>query len=126
MPGEDDVGRILAVLRNLGEPAEVVADRLPDAMVRSGATRNLPLYIMGGILIAMFGIPLGLWRRGSAGGFLPFALAGIVIAYYATAGSILSSRRNVYVAAGSDSHVSTALMGQTSYVRLYSNERAGG
>ena len=72
MPGEDDVARIFAVLRNLGEPGEVVADRLPGAMVRSGTRRNLPLYVAGGILIALFGIPLGFggfgvlmvcWRR---------------------------------------------------------------
>ena len=36
-PGDDDVTRILTVLRNFGEPAEVVSDRLPGAMVRSGA-----------------------------------------------------------------------------------------
>ena len=35
-PGDDAVARILAVMRNFGEPAEVVADRLPGAMVRSG------------------------------------------------------------------------------------------
>src|ERR1022692_2148678 len=51
--GDEDVARMLAVLRNLGEPGEVVADRLPDAMVRSGATGNLPRYIAGGILIAL-------------------------------------------------------------------------
>src|ERR1035441_2891775 len=39
-PGEDDVARILAVLRKFGEPAEVVSDRLPGAMVRSG-TRQI-------------------------------------------------------------------------------------
>jgi uncharacterized membrane protein len=87
-PGEDDVERILAVLRNLGEPAEVVSDRLPGAMVRSGTRRSLPLYLMGGILIALFGIPLGFGGVGVMAGLL-FALAGIVIAYYATAGSIL-------------------------------------
>src|SRR5271167_172680 len=54
-PGEDDVARILAVLRNLGEPAQVVSDRLPGAMLRSGAKRKIPLYIIGGILIALFG-----------------------------------------------------------------------
>ena len=88
MPGEDDVGRILAVLRNLGEPAEVVSDRLPGAMMRSGTKRSLPLYIAGGILIAMFGIPLGFGGVGVLVGLL-FALAGIMLAYYATAGSIL-------------------------------------
>jgi uncharacterized membrane protein len=87
-PGEDDVGRILAVLRNLGEPAEVVSDRLPGAMVRSGTKRSLPLYVVGGVLIALFGIPLGFSGVGVLMGLL-FALAGIAIAYYATAGSIL-------------------------------------
>jgi uncharacterized membrane protein len=88
MAGEDDVGRILAVLRNLGEPAEVVSDRLPGAMMRSGMKRSLPLYVAGGILIAMFGIPLGFGGVGVVLGLL-FALAGMVLAYYATAGSIL-------------------------------------
>src|SRR5258708_7770219 len=58
-PGDDDVARILAVLQKLGEPSEVVADRLPGAMVRSGTKRSLPVYILGGIFIALFGIPLG-------------------------------------------------------------------
>jgi uncharacterized membrane protein len=70
MPGEDDVTRMLAVLRNFGEPIEVVQDRLPGAMLRSGTKRYLPLYIVGGILIALFGIPLGFggmasWRASS-------------------------------------------------------------
>jgi uncharacterized membrane protein len=87
-PGDDDVARMLALLRNFGEPAEVVADRLPDAMVRSGARRNLPLYALIGMLIALFGIPLGFGGMGVLAGLLA-ALAAIVIAYYATAGSIL-------------------------------------
>ena len=87
-PGADDVGRILAVLRNLGEPAEVVSDRLPGAMVRSGTKRSLPLYIVGGILIALFGIPLGFGGVGVLVGLLA-ALAGLVVAFYATAGAIL-------------------------------------
>jgi uncharacterized membrane protein len=87
-PGEDDVARILTVLRNLGEPAEVVADRLPGAMVRSGTKRNLPLYILGGIFIAMFGLPLGSAGVGVLVGLLA-ALAGILVAYYAVAGSFL-------------------------------------
>ena len=85
-PGEDDVRRILAVLRKLGEPAEVVADRLPQAMVRSGTKRNFPLYVVGGILLALFGVPLGFAGIGALVGALG-ALAGILIAYYATAGS---------------------------------------
>ena len=58
-PGSDDVARILAVLRGFGAPAEVVSDRLPQAMVRSGTGRRLPLYIAGGLLVALFGLPLG-------------------------------------------------------------------
>jgi uncharacterized membrane protein len=87
-PGEDDVARILAVLRNLGEPADAVSDRLPGTMVRSGTKRNLPLYVVGGILIALFGIPLGFGGLGVLVGILA-GLAGIVVAFYATAGSIL-------------------------------------
>jgi uncharacterized membrane protein len=86
--GEDDVARILAVLRNLGEPAEVVTDRLPKAMVRSGTRWNLPLYVLAGITIALFGIPLGVWGVGVLVGLL-IALAGIVFAYYVLAGSFL-------------------------------------
>jgi hypothetical protein len=88
MPGDDDVARILAVLRNLGDPAEVVSDRLPGAMVRSGTKRNLPLYVVGGILIALFGVPLGFGGIGVLIGLLG-ALAGVLVAYYATAESIL-------------------------------------
>lgn len=87
-PGDDDVARILAVLRNLGEPAEVVSDRLPGTMVRSGTKRTLPLYVVGGILIALFGLPLGFGGLGVLVGILA-GLAGMVVAFYATAGSIL-------------------------------------
>jgi uncharacterized membrane protein len=88
MPGEDDVARILAVLRNFGEPAEVVSDRLPGALVRSGTKRNLPLYVAGGILIALFGLPLGSAGAGVLVGLLA-AVAGLLVAYYAVAGSFL-------------------------------------
>jgi uncharacterized membrane protein len=87
-PGPDDVARILEVLRNLGEPAEVVSERLPGAMVRSGAKRNLPLYILAGITIALFGVPLGFGGVGVLVGLLA-ALAGILVAYYAFTGSLL-------------------------------------
>jgi uncharacterized membrane protein len=87
-PGEDDVAKILAVLRNLGEPAEVVADRLPGAMVRSGTKRNLPLYVLAGITIALFGIPLGFGGVGVLAGLL-IAIIGVVFAYYVVVGSFL-------------------------------------
>lgn len=89
-PGDDEVARILAVLRNFGEPAEVVSDRLPGAMVRSGTRGNLPLYVIGGILIALFGLPLGSAGVGVLVGLLA-ALAGILVAYYAVAASFLFS-----------------------------------
>jgi uncharacterized membrane protein len=87
-PGTDEVARILGVLRNLGEPAEVVSDRLPGVMVRSGAKRNQLLYVAGGILIALFGIPLGFGGVAVLMGLLG-SLAGLVAAYYAITGSVL-------------------------------------
>jgi uncharacterized membrane protein len=78
--GDDDVARILAVLRNLGEPAEVVSDRLPKAMVRSGTRRSLPLYVLAGITIALFGVPLGIGGAGVLVGLL-IALLGVAFAY---------------------------------------------
>src|SRR5262245_36639043 len=87
-PTDGEVDRMLRVLRNLGEPAEVVADRLPEAMVRSGTKRNLPLHILGGILIALFGIPLGFGGVGVLLGVF-VALAGVVIAYYGAAAILM-------------------------------------
>lgn len=86
--GEDDVVRMLAVLRNLGEPHEVVSDRLPETMVRSGARRNLPLYVLSGMVIALFGIPLGFGGVAVLSGIL-VSLAGVVLAYYAALGTLL-------------------------------------
>lgn len=85
--GEDGVARILGVIRRFGEPSEVVADRLPGTMVRSGAKRSLPLHIIGGILIALFGIPLGFGGVGVMLGIVG-ALGGLVIAYYAAAAGV--------------------------------------
>jgi uncharacterized membrane protein len=87
-PEEDGVARILVVLRNLGEPAEVVSDRLPRTMALAGTKRNLPLYVVGGIFIAVFGLPLGFGGLGVLVGILA-ALAGMVVAFYATAGSLV-------------------------------------
>jgi uncharacterized membrane protein len=86
--GDDPVARMLAVLRNFGEPAEVVSDRLPSAMVRSGTRRNLPLYILAGITIALFGIPLGFGGVGVLVGLL-IALVGVIFAYYMVTASFL-------------------------------------
>ena len=86
--GDDDVARMLAVLRNFGEPAEVVSDRLPKAMVRSGTKWNLPLYALAGVTIALFGIPLGCGGVGVLVGLL-IALLGIIFAFYVVAGGFL-------------------------------------
>ena len=87
-PGEDDVSRILTVLRNLGEPVDVVADRLPGAMVRSGSRRNLPLYIVAGVFIALFGIPLGFGGVSVLVGLL-LALTWLVVVFFALTGATL-------------------------------------
>jgi uncharacterized membrane protein len=89
-PGDDDIARILAVLRNLGEPAEVVSDRLPGAMVRSGTKRYLPLHLLSGILIGLFGIPLGFGGVAVLVGVL-VTLAAIVAVFYATMGVVFLS-----------------------------------
>ena len=59
-PAENEIERIFIVLDKLGEPAEVVSSRMPAAIVTMGKKKKLPLYILSGILIALFGIPLGL------------------------------------------------------------------
>jgi uncharacterized membrane protein len=87
-PGDDEIARILTVLRNFGEPADVVADRLPGAMVRAGAKRNLPLYIVGGVFIALFGLPLGFGGIGVLIGLL-CAVTGVLLAYFTAAGAVL-------------------------------------
>ena len=85
--GEDDVAKILAVLRKLGEPSEVVSDRLPGAMVRSGTKRYLPLHLLSGILIGVFGIPLGVGCVAVLMGSL-VTLAAIVAVFYGTMGVV--------------------------------------
>jgi uncharacterized membrane protein len=87
-PGEDDLARILAVLRNFGEPADVIADRFPERMVRSGANRNLPVYVTSGVFLALFGLPLGFGGIGVLLGLLG-ALGGLLVAYFAATGSVL-------------------------------------
>lgn len=86
-PEGDEVTRILGVLRNLGEPADVISDRLPETMVRSGTRRRMPLFVLSGILIALFGIPLGFGGVAFLAGVLA-TLGAMVAAYYAAAGTI--------------------------------------
>jgi hypothetical protein len=60
---------------------------MPQSISRAGQKRKAPLYILAGILIALFGVPLGLGALGVLIGLLA-ALFGLVIAYFATAVSL--------------------------------------
>jgi uncharacterized membrane protein len=87
-PTEDEIDRILNVLNKLGEPTEVVSSRMSTAMVSMGKKRKLPLYILAGITIALFGVPLGI------GGFafllgLLITVGALIFAYYITAFSLV-------------------------------------
>ncbi len=56
--------------------------------MRAGAKFKRPLYILGGVLVGLIGLPLGAWGVGALVGILS-GLAGLLIAYYAVAGSTL-------------------------------------
>lgn len=85
---ENEVDRILKVLDKLGEPADVVSSRMSPAIVKMGKKKKLPLYILAGVTIALFGLPLGL---GGASLLLAFFLTilTLVFSYYLIAGSLL-------------------------------------
>jgi len=80
----DEIGKILKVLKKFGEPAEVFSKSAPGAMYKIGKEKNIPLYILIGALIAVFGLPLGFGGLGLILGILG-VLLGIVAAYYAVA-----------------------------------------
>src|SRR6185295_18685061 len=84
----DELTRILRVLRNIGEPSEVVSDRLPEAMARRGSAWRGPLSVLGSVPIAVFGIPLGFGGVAMVIGGLA-AITGIVVAYYALGAAAL-------------------------------------
>jgi len=87
-PAEDEIDKILNVLQRLGEPAEVIAERLPETMVEYGKKRKLPMYILGGFFFIVIGLPLGLGGLGVLIGLL-VALAAFLVAYYAAAVSFV-------------------------------------
>ena len=87
-PTEDEVARILKVLDKLGEPAAVISSRMPSAMVTMGKKKKLPFYILAGVLIAFFGVPLGLSGLGAAIGF-GIAVLGLILAFYIVAFSLI-------------------------------------
>ena len=87
---EDEIERILKVLRRLGDPVDVISTRMPQAVERLGKGKKAPLYILAGILIALIGVPLGLGAIGVLIGLLA-ALFGLLIAYYGAGVSLVVS-----------------------------------
>lgn len=84
----DEVSRILRVLDKLGEPADVISARMPEAMVSLGKKRKLPFLILSGVLIALFGVPLGLGGLGVAVGLIIGILA-LILSFYIVAFSMI-------------------------------------
>jgi len=87
-PTGDEVSRILKVLDKLGEPADVIAARMPEAMVMLGKKKKLPFLILAGVLIAFFGVPLGLGGLGAAIGLIIGVLA-LIVSFYVVAFSLI-------------------------------------
>ena len=87
-PTGDEVARILKVLDKLGEPAAVIAARMPEAMVTLGKKKKLPFLILAGVLIAFFGVPLGMSGLGLAVGLIIGVLA-LVLSFYIVAFSLI-------------------------------------
>ena len=87
-PIEDKVDRILDVLKKLGEPSAAFSKKMPDKMVKMGREKNLPLYILSGILIGLFGIPLGIGGIAIIISFVGTFFA-LLVAYFATAISLV-------------------------------------
>jgi uncharacterized membrane protein len=87
-PTADEVARILKVLDKLGEPAAVISARMPEAMVTLGKKKKLPFLILAGVLIAFFGVPLGLSGLGAAIGLIIGVLA-LIVSFYVVAFSLI-------------------------------------
>ena len=87
-PTENEVDRILKVLDKLGEPANVISARMPEAMVTMGKKKKLPFLILAGLLIAFFGVPLGMSGLGLAVGLIIGVLA-LVLSFYIVAFSLI-------------------------------------
>jgi len=87
-PTEDEIDRILNVLNKLGEPVEVVSSRMSNAMVSMGKRRKLPLYILAGVTIALFGVPLGITGFSFLFAIL-ITVGALIFSYYITAFSFV-------------------------------------
>lgn len=84
----DEVDRILGVLKKLGEPYEVAATHIPEAMVAIGKRKKLPLYILGGVAALLFGVPLGLGGVGILVGLL-LSVLSLLVAFCAVGVSMV-------------------------------------
>jgi uncharacterized membrane protein len=84
----DEIDRILKVLRRLGEPTDVASTRFANAVERMGRGKKAPLYILAGVLIALFGVPLGLGAIAILVGLL-IALFGLLVGYFGAAVSFV-------------------------------------
>lgn len=87
-PTPDEVARILKVLDKLGEPAAVISARMPEAMVTLGKKKKLPFLILAGVLIAFFGVPLGLGGLSAAVGLI-IAVLALIVSFYIVAFSLI-------------------------------------
>ena len=87
-PTENEVDRILKVLDKLGEPANVISARMPEAMVTLGKKKKLPFLILAGLLIAFFGVPIGMSGLSLAVGLIIGVLA-LVLSFYIVAFSLI-------------------------------------
>jgi uncharacterized membrane protein len=87
-PTPDEVARILKVLDKLGDPANVISTRMPEAMVTLGKKKKLPFLILAGLLIAFFGVPLGMGGLGLAIGLIIGVLA-LILSFYIVAFSLI-------------------------------------
>ncbi len=116
----DEVGKILKVLKKFGEPADVFTKSAPKAMYKIGKEKNIPLYILIGALIAIFGLPLGFGGLGVILGILG-VLLGIVVAYYAVAvGFTLGGMAGIFISIIHivDPEFFTSLSGEADMIRI--------
>ena len=84
----EPVDRILEVLRKLGEPADVVAEKLQESLLSLKKLKKVPLSVLGGIVVGMFGLPLSFAGVAILLGGLG-AMLGLVAAFFATATLLL-------------------------------------
>jgi uncharacterized membrane protein len=124
----DDIERILSTLRRLGDPADVISSRMPEAVKRLGAGRKAPLYILAGALIALFGLPLGVGALALLVAFL-VTLFGLLITFYGAGislvvggfiGSLVSSI--LILAPGLAERINNATGIQVLHVELFPND----